>query len=137
MATSTRLAVQVANPRAVLHVPGVLVRLVRRTAGSPAALGDLQELVHAEREALEIRHDLAVIDERRGRTVPQDLTGVRRIRIDEEVVAEIAPRDAGAIYMDAQRLCFSKTVPNPKSKMLHVGVIFGRAHGIGERRIRS
>jgi hypothetical protein len=78
-----RLAIEVADARAVPHVPEELVRLVGRSRGSPP-LRDLQELVDPEGEALEVGHHLAVVDERRRRPVPHHLPRARRIRIDEQ-----------------------------------------------------
>src|SRR5256886_8808113 len=68
MTASVRLPIEVPNSRAVLHVPRAFVLLLWKAVKCSPALRDLQELVDAKREALEIRNDLAVVDERRGRS---------------------------------------------------------------------
>ena len=86
----------------------------------------------AKREALEIRNDLAVVDERRGRPFPQNLSRVRRVGIHKEIVSDLAPRDTGAEDVHAERQFLREAVPDRKGEVLSVGVLVGNTNGIGE-----
>ena len=59
----------------------IRLNLCRKILDAP--LRHLEELVHPEGEALEVRHHLSVIDEGRGWTVPHDLPHVGWIGIHE------------------------------------------------------
>src|SRR5215204_1275618 len=118
VAASARGAIQVSDPGAVPHVARVLMTLGRAPDVATASLRDLQELVYTEREAFEVGDYFAMIHERRGRPFPEQLLDVRRVRIDEQIVRDLAPANAGAEEMDAQRLLLREVVPHAEGEVL-------------------
>src|SRR5262249_57490083 len=70
MTPCMRQSAEITDARTVAHVASMLVRFERAGIACSRALRDLQELVNAEREALEVGDDLAVIGEWRRRPGP-------------------------------------------------------------------
>src|SRR5205823_12261597 len=112
-----------------------LVLLLKKAAPSAAPLRHLQELMDAEGKALEVRHHLSVIDERRRWSLPANPSGIRRIRIDEEIVRDFTPAEARAKEVYAEYLSIGETIPYREGEVLHVGIAVGRGQRVRQRRV--